>query len=408
MLKRHIEEELKAFLRIMPVVLITGGRQTGKTTLAKWVASENKYNYFTFDDENTLYSALRDPTGWVESLPKPVIIDEVQRVPEIFLSIKKDVDSKRVPGQYLLTGSANPLLLPRLGDSLAGRMGIVNLFPFSQGELLKRPESFIQLIFGEQLEMKKIPKLDKDLYYEILLKGGYPTVQNFKDIKDIKRWVRSYLQTIIQRDVKDISNIEAVREFPKLFRFLATRISSLLNISDISRMLGMVNVTLTRYLRLLETLYFIYLLPPWFSNLGKRFSKMPKLHMYDTAILTSLLDIDQSRLEADPALTGQLLETFIFSELIKLKSWSDIPFQIFHFRDRQYEVDFVLENADGSIVGIEVKSSRTVKKEDLKGLFHLKDKAKNHFKRGIILHRGDQIEPLGNEIFSVPIQTIWN
>jgi len=208
--------------------------------------------------------------------------------------------------------------------------------------------------------------------------------------------------------VKDISNVEALKEFPKLFRMLATRSSMLLNVSDISRSLGMINVTLNRYLRLLEILYFIHLLPPWFSNLGKRFTKTPKLHFYDTAVLTSLLDVDEKRLENDPVLTGQLLETFIFSELLKLKSWSETPFQIYHFRDRNYEVDFVLERGDGSIIGIEVKSSKTIRTSDLRGLVQLKKQAKDQFKRGVVLHLGEQIEPLGEDFFAVPIQALWS
>ncbi len=408
MLKRHIQEELEAYLKIMPVVLITGARQTGKTTLIENIGQKRGYSLLTFDDELTLSNARRDPSGWLAALPKPLIIDEVQRVPEIFLSIKRDVDQHRNAGRYLLTGSANPLLLPRLGDSLAGRMGIVNMLPFSQGELRKNKETFIPRIFAEEISFQKEETLSAQALHQILLRGGFPAVQSLDDMQDVSRWVHAYLQTMMERDVRDIANIEGLREFPRLFRLLATRSGMLLNISDLSRSLGMVHMTLNRYLRLLETLYFIYLLPAWYSNLGKRLIKSPKLHICDTALLAQLIEVDPMRLQNDPALAGQFLENFVFSELLKQKSWSSLPFEIYHFRDGDYEVDFVLERPDGTIIGIEVKSAKALRSEDFRGLHHLKSLSKKHFKRGIILHLGTQIESLGHDLWSMPLQTLWS
>jgi hypothetical protein len=407
MLKRHIEPELKAFLDLMPVVLVTGARQTGKTTLVASIGEERNIPFITFDDEFSLSNALRDPSGWIQSLPKPVIIDEVQRAPEIFLSIKRDVDQHREPGRYLLTGSANPLLLPKLGDSLAGRMGIVSMFPFSQGELKKKQELFIPTIFGDSIPFQQFEALTNEALYSMLLHGGFPSIQFLSDFQDVNRWVRSYLQIIMERDVRDIANIEGIREFPRLFQLLATRSGQLLNLADISRSLGMVNVTLNRYIRLLEILYFIHLLPSWFSNLGKRLTKAPKLHLCDSAIMGQLLGVDSKRLQEDSHLFGQFLESFVFSELLKQKSWSKFPFMIYHFRDMDHEVDFVLEKPDKTLIGIEVKSTRKIQADDLRGLKYLKNLAGNQFKRGIILHLGTQIESLGDDLWAMPIQSLW-
>jgi len=356
----------------------------------------------------TLSSARRDPKGWLTSIPKPVVIDEVQRVPEIFLSIKEDVDKNKEPGRYLITGSANPLLIPRLGDSLAGRMGIVNMFPFSHGEVIGNREQFISFIFEEKVSIRKFPELDRGSLIQQLLWGGYPSVQPLKKLEDVNRWIKSYLQTMMERDVRDIANIEGLREFPNLFRLIATRTGGLLNISGLSRSLGMVHMTLTRYLRLLQTLYFIHLLPAWYHNLGKRIIKSPKIYVCDTAIVASLLGVNEERLGNDMTLLGQLFENYVFSELQKQQSWSKIPFELYHFRDGDYEVDFVLEKADGSIIGIEVKSAHTIHNGDLRGLKHLKKISKKRFQKGIILHLGSQIEYLDEDLWAVPLQALWS
>jgi len=406
MLKRHIEKKLNSLLSFMPVVLITGARQAGKTTLVEMLCKQNGYAFHSFDEDIVVSNALKDPAGWIHGLEKPSIIDEVQRAPEIFLPIKRSVDSNRKPGQFILTGSANPLLLPRLGDSLAGRMGILDLYPFSQGELRGKESSFIEQVFGEVTRKKESPKLPRKDLCDILLKGGFPTVQSL-DHEERRNWISSYLQIMLTRDVRDISNVEGLRDFPMLFRLLATRTANLLNISDLSRSLSIVNVTVKRYLRLLEALYFVYLLPSWFNNHGKRLIKSPKLHLCDTAFLGHLLAMDKEKLIHDPSLMGPLLETFVFTELQKLKSWSTIDFNMFHFRSNLHEVDFILEGYDGSIVGIEVKSARTVRPDDLKGLNYLQSIAKKNFHKGIILYLGDEVISINKDIVAMPVQALW-
>lgn len=407
MFERNIKEEIEAFLNLMPATLLIGSRQAGKTTFVEAIASKKNIPIVTFDDEFTLSNAKRDPSGWLASLPKPLIIDEVQRVPEIFLPIKQDIDQNRKPGRYLLTGSANPLLLPELSDSLAGRMGIVEIYPFSQGELRKKKESFIPWIFEDSLSIRKIEPYSPADLHQAILRGGFPPVLQISEVVDVNRWTRAYLQTMMEKDVRNLANIEGLREFPRLFQLLATRTAQLLNVSELSRSLGMVQTTVTRYLTLLETLFFIHLLPAWFSNLGKRVTKSPKFHVCDTAILCTLLGVDAKRLQEDPSLFGQLLETFVFSELLKQKAWAPFPVELFHFRDGNYEVDLVIEKPDQTLVGIEIKTARKLQSDDWKGLLHLK-KCSPRFKRGIILHSGTQIERVAEDIWALPLQSLWS
>ncbi len=407
MYKRHILNELEQYLKIFPAVLLTGARQTGKTTLVDELAKNKGYYFVTLDDDLTLSNALRDPSGWIMALPKPVIIDEVQRAPEIFLAIKLDIDNNRVPGRYLLTGSSNPLLSPDLADSLAGRMGILNLYPLSQGELLRKEETFISRVFADTFKIEKVEPLILQNLYQMIIRGGFPLVQSLQEMQDVKRWFKSYLQTMLERDVTDIANIEGLREFPRLLRLLALRSSMVINVADLSRLLGMVSMTLNRYIGILEAIFFVNFLPAWYTNLGKRVKKSPKLHLCDTAMMAQLIDIDEVRLQNDQSLAGYFLETFIFSELRKQKSWSSIPCELFHFRDGDNKVDLVLEKPNGSIVGIEVTFSRSLNSDDSKGLRHLQKIAKKNFKRGIILHPGAQIEFLGDDVWAVPIQTLW-
>ena len=407
MYKRHIFKELEHCLKIFPALLLMGARQAGKTTLVEELATSRGYYYVTLDDDTTLSSALRDPSGWLHSLPKPVIIDEVQRAPEIFLSIKLDIEKNRHPGRYILTGSSDPLLSPDLADSLAGRMGILNLYPLSQGEICGKGETFIHKVFADDFQVEKAEELGLENLYQRMIRGGFPTVQKLQNA-DIQRWFKSYVRTMLERDVTDIANIEGLREFPRLLRLLAQRSATVMNVSDLSRNMGMVHMTLNRYIAILEAIFFVHFLSPWFTNLGKRLKKTPKIHLCDTAMMAQLLDVDAARLHKDPQLAGHFLETFVFSELNKQKSWSSIPCELFHFRDGDHKVDLILEKGDGTIVGIEVTLSRTLGADNLKGLRHLRKTSNHNFKRGIVLHPGSQIEYLDENIWAVPLQFLWS
>jgi len=404
--KRALEPKLEKALSRSPVVLLTGARQIGKTTLVKQLGEKHGYQYITFDDIRFTSAATRDPIGFIEQIQKPVILDEIQRVPELFLSIKKDVDENRKSGSYLLTGSANPLMVPRLGDSLAGRMEILNLFPLSQGELNNNPGTFIDTIFGNKLP-KTVTLAREELYTKIDI-GGYPSIQFCKDLEARESWFQSYVTTLLQRDVKDLANISGLAQLPNLLTLLAARTSSLFNGGELARTSGLPSTTLHRYLTLLEALYLVHLQPAWSPNFGKRLTKSPKIYLVDTGLLSFLLGVQIEHGLLEGRMVGPIVENFVVSELQKQASWSAVRVKLFHFRTTSgIEVDIVLENSAGNVVGIEVKNSQTVIAQDFKGLAHLAEITGNKFIRGIVLYAGSQSIPFGSKLHALPIASLW-
>ncbi len=406
MFKRKIKPILGKALNRSPVVLINGARQVGKTTLALEFVQEKDYNYVTFDDEITYLAAKSDISGFILSLKKPVIIDEIQRVPEIFLAIKRDVDINRIPGRYLLTGSANPLLIPRLGDSLAGRLEVIDLMPLSQGEIYNHDELFIETLFNDKQLRSPKEKLSKENLYKRIITGGYPAVQK-TDEESSEAWMYNYLNLLLQKDVKDLASIEKLTEFPKLLNILSHRTSNLLNVAEIARDIKIVTMTVHRYLALLEAIFIVNLVQAWSANFTIRFMKSPKVYLIDSGLLSYLLDVTLEKVLID-SVAGKLLENFVVNELKKQMTWSKIRVQLYHFRALSgEEVDIVLENRSGYIVGIEVKNSETVVPQDFKGLKYLQEKAKKKFIKGIVLYNGSQYIPFGENLFALPINSLW-
>lgn len=404
--KRAIEPKFEKAIKCSPVVLLIGARQTGKTTLVKEFGAQNGYQYITFDDIRFTSAATHDPIGFIEQLKKPIILDEVQRVPELFLTIKKDVDENRTSGNYILTGSAHPLVVPRLGDSLAGRMEILPLFPLSQGEMINAPETFIDTIFGG-----KVPKArsiaPKDMYKKIDI-GGYPTIQFSEDFATRESWFDSYVTTLLQRDVKDLANISGLTQLPNLLTLLAARASCLLNNAELARTSGTSSTTLHRYLALFQALFLIHFQPAWSTNVGKRLVKAPKVYFVDTGLLSFLLGIHLEQTLSVGRMVGALVENFVVGELHKQISWSTARVKLFHFRTTSgIEVDIVLENAAGKIIGIEVKSSQTVTAQDFKGLTYLSEIAGDKFVQGFVLYMGAQHVPFGAKLHALPIASLW-
>ncbi len=405
--KRNIKPTLKKALERSPIVLLNGARQVGKSTLALEFLKEGEFNYLTFDDETVYLAAKADPAGFIENIQKPVIIDEVQRVPELFLPIKMDVDKNRVSGRYLLTGSANPLLIPRLGDSLAGRMEIVDLMPLSQGEILGITETFIDTAFSDKSFTCPKKTLSKQELHHKILVGGYPSVQG-ADEETVEAWMRAYINLLLQRDIKDLAQIEKLTELPNLLKILAFRASNLLNVSEVSRECKMVATTVHRYIALLETIFIISLQRPWHTNLGLRFIKSPKVFLIDSGLLTYLLGINMKRALIDSIQMGKALENFIVSELKKQATWSKTRPELYHFRTFEgKEIDIVLENRAGQIVGIEIKSGASVNPGSFKGLKYLQEKVPDKFVKGIVLYGGSKCVPFGKDMFALPINILW-
>ena len=404
---RHILPLLNDALADTPVVLLNGPRQSGKSTLAQSLEADGR-RYLTLDDRAVLQAARENPDGFVAGLIGDVVLDEVQRAPDLFLSIKAAVDRARRPGRFVLTGSANVLLLPRIADSLAGRMEILPLWPLSCAELADVPQlNRAQWLFNGDWSALRVPPCERAELIAALIGGGFPEVQG-RSAARRAGWFDSYLQAILGRDVRDLANLEQLLQLPNLLQLLATRSATLLNFAELSRSSTMAQTTLKRYLALLETLFMVVRLPAWERNLGKRMTKAPKVFLTDCGMLAHLLSYSEKGLDNLPGLPGGLVESFVLAELLKHLSFTSERLTLWHYRTQSnIEVDFVLENRQGQLTGIEVKASGSVDYAAFKGLRHLQETEPDKFVRGIVLYAGREVVPFGEKLFAVPLSVWW-
>lgn len=404
---RFAESALVEALADTPVVLIHGPRQCGKTTLAQAVGQARDYRYFSLDDEVTLSAVAADPIGFVGSLPERVILDEVQRAPGIFAALKSTVDRQRVPGRFLLTGSANVLLVPTLADSLAGRMGIIRLHPLAQCELAENPPRFLERLFEGNFKTQPSERLGLALA-ERITAGGFPPALARSTPRRRQAWYRDYVESLVQRDVRNLARIASLDVLPRLLTLAAGQTARLINVSDLAGPFQLSRPTIRDYVTLLERVFLLEELPPWHTNRLSRLVKTPKLHLADTGVACALLGLDAAALHADRPTFGQLLETFVYQELRRQASWHEDDHRFHHFRDRDgAEVDIVLERGGQRIAGIEVKASATVTAADFRGLHKLKEAAGNRFTTGIVLYDGEICAPFGEGMHALPIRTLW-
>ncbi|MDP1598537.1 ATP-binding protein [Phenylobacterium sp.] len=403
---RFVEGRIREALKDTPVVALNGPRQSGKTTLARLVAEQDR-TYLTLDDATTLEAARSDPAGFVRGLDT-AIIDEVQRAPDLMLALKRSVDEDRRPGRFLITGSANLLTIKAARESLAGRMEVITLLPLAQAEVLEAAEPlFLTQAFTGKLPKAARPPLGADLV-NIVLTGGYPDVLARESARRRRDWCRAYIDAIAERDVRDISTIEKPSEIPNLIRVAAHHSGQLLNFTTISTDLRLARKTVESYLDVLEQLFLVRRLEPWHRNDLSRLIKTPKLHFMDSALLAAARGVTAERITAERALFGPILETFVFAELQRLASWSESRMRFSHYRDKdQLEVDIVLENEEGGMVGIEVKAAATVTAADFKGLKRLADIAGETFRLGVVLYDGDQTVSFGDNLLAAPIASLW-
>jgi uncharacterized protein len=377
-----------------------------KSTLA--LELEHSARYLTFDDAAVLAAARHDPAGFVAGLEGPVIIDEVQLAPDIFPALKLSVDRNRQPGRFLLTGSANILLLPRLSESLAGRMEILTLWPLSQGEIDGIAENLVDRLFSDRFTLPRSRQRAPSAAPISSAASCAAVIRRCSVERPMSAGaIGSALISPPSCNVT-CGNIEGFTELPRVLALLATRASSLHNLADISRGIGILQTTLKRYLTLLEATFLLVPLPAWSSNLGKRLVKAPKLALSDTGLLTYLLGANEEKLNEDGPMFGQVLENFVVTELRKQSSWSGSKPQIFHFSTlTRQETDIVLEGAAGRLVGIEVKTSATITSSDFKGLRALQDTAGKRFMRGVVLYAGAESVAFGPNLFALPLASLW-
>ena len=405
MYPRWIEQRIREDLSDTRVVLLSGPRQAGKTTLARKVAEQDA-KFLTLDDPTTLAAAKSDPTGFVRGLDRATI-DEIQRAPDLILAIKRSVDEDPRPGRFLLTGSANLLMIPRVADSLAGRMSIIDLLPLSVAEVQRHPSHFLAEVFLGRVPEPTEPLIGEALMEAVFL-GGYPEVRLRKGWSRQRAWCLDYARAIVERDVRDIAQLEKLQQMPRLLRVLAHHSGQLINYSGLGAPLGLTHVTTQKYAGVFEQLFLTRVLPPWSNNALSRLIKTPKLHFLDSGLLAALRELSPGSLAADRGAYGALLETFIYSEVLKLASWSGQHFSFSHYRDKeQNEVDLIIENQERKIVGLEVKASATVTSADFAGLRKLANAAGKRFVAGLVLYDGKTLVPWGSNLWAAPVSSLW-
>ena len=411
MIRRNLNDKLLEALSDTPAVLINGARQTGKSTLAQSVAEKGPgRQYLTFDDPGVLAAARSDPNGFIAGLNGPVTLDEVQHVPELFPVIKAVIDRNRQPAQFLLTGSANVLLLPKLSESLAGRMEILTLWPFSQGEIHGIQENFVDtLLSADPVNWNGVgATVSRQELLAAVLAGGYPLAVARMSASRRDAWFQSYAMTILQRDIRDIANLADIAAVPRLLTVVAGRAGGLLNAADLSRTVAIPQTTLKRYFALLEATFLVQLLRPWARNIGKRVIQTPKIYVNDSGLLAYLQGVTGERLRTDPAVAGALLENFAVMELKKQTGWSSTQAEQFFWRTAYgQEVDIVLEDRAGRIAGVEVKASSTLSSSDVRGLQALAETAGKNWVRGVVLYTGTEVIPFGENLHGIPFSRLW-
>lgn len=389
MINRLIKNDVLNYLRYFPVVFITGARQVGKSTLAMDLGIEN---YITFDDINLYQSAKADPKGFIDNLKLPVVIDEVQKLPDILPAVKYRVDQNRINGLFVLTGSSNFRGFKNLYETLAGRVGIVELYPFNLYEVYNKNKNFIDLVFSEIEPSSVCSEIDVENF---IINGGFPEIQKIEDEKGKYLWFSSYISTYIERDARDIGEIRNLDGFIKLYKSIAFRTANILNKADMCKDVGIDKKTLDNYMTILLNTYQIRIVSPFYKNEIKKVIKSPKIYMTDTGILSHLLRIRDKKVLAESEYKGILYENFVFSELLKSSTYSNVKVDIHFYRTIDgKEVDFVIDNGS-DIVAIEVKSAKVVKLEDFKNISYFVEEFGPKVKKGVVLYSGDKILPFG-------------
>ncbi len=403
---RFIQPRIEEALQDTPVVCLLGPRQVGKSTLCQKLAP--KRSYLTLDDQVILIAAKNDPDGFIRSLPEFVTLDEVQRAPELLIAIKAEVDRNRKPGRFLLTGSANLLLLPKVKESLAGRIEILHLHPLTETEKEKTKSVFLERFLLQQLKGSITgSQQEATNIAERVCNGGYPE-PNSRTPKRARQWFKQYLQTIIQNDVADIANIRNEDELHNLAELLALRTGNLLNTNSISTDLKLRRDTTDKYISILEHLFLVYRLPAWYNNQAKRLVKAPKVHLVDSGLASALNNLKVEDWHSFSTNFGPILESFVIQQIRAQAEWLEEPVNLSHYRDKdQVEVDLVIEQGR-NVYGIEVKKAISIQEKDGEGLRRLAHQAGKNFKGGVLIYCGSNAIALKTEnCFAIPIDWLW-
>ncbi|MHB8507974.1 MAG: ATP-binding protein [Candidatus Dormibacteria bacterium] len=408
LLERHIQGRVEEALADTRVVLIAGPRQAGKSTLATLLLSDRESDHFSLDNLAYREAARNDPLGFVDRSTGTLFIDEVQRVPELAFAIKEVVDRDPRPGSYLLTGSTDIFTIPQFADALVGRLEVVTLYPFSQGEIDGRREGFIDRAFAGRVDLAAVSSLTRRDYIGRAVRGGYPEVVGRPPGRRRNAWFSSYVATVVQRDITSLAHLDRLADVPTLLRLAAARTASPLNIQALARDAGVAGNTARKWLALLQGLFVITLVPAWSNNRTSRAALAPKLFMVDSGLAAHLAGVGDASFGAPTMDPGWLLETFVAMELVRQATWSSTACSVMHFRTRDgLEVDCVLETPDRRVLGIEVKSSATVTRTDFRGLAALRTAARDNFAGGMVLYTGSRALSFGDGFSALPISSLW-
>lgn len=398
-IKRNIINDIKEYQKYFPVLLISGARQVGKSTLALQLEISN---YITLDDINIYEMVKFNPKDFIKNIEKPVILDEIQRVPELLISIKEYIDLNRINGQFILTGSANIKGFKDISDSLAGRIGIVELYPLSLKEKYNNESNIID-IFSTNLENNILQKYSNENIVENIIDGGYPEILKIDSQKGKYLWFSSYIRTYIESDAKELANIRNMDKFIKMYRLCMLRSSKLFNKNELQKEAGIDNKTFDSYFNVLEHTYQINKLQPYFNNNLKRLTKTPKIFSIDTGVLTHLLQITSKEEYEKSTFKGDILETFIFSELLKSNTYATNKANLYFYgTSDKKEIDFILEFSN-KIIAIEIKASSSVSKDDFRHIYSLKNELNKEFDKGIVIYGGDIFLKIDENMYAIPI-----
>jgi predicted AAA+ superfamily ATPase len=405
LLPRFAADRVRLALRDTPAVLVNGPRQAGKTTLVRELLAGER-EYVTLDDQTVLEAARSDPAAFVRALDRATL-DEIQRAPGLLPAIKRAVDTVRRPGRFLLTGSASVLELPTVAESLAGRLEVVTLLPLSRAEMRGRKPAFLRQAFAGVIP-RPPEALTGAALVDAVLVGGYPEMLRRRDPRRRQAWAREYVNAIVHRDVRDVAEVERLEPLRRLLRVLAHHAGQLTNFTQIGGQIGLDDKTTKKYVGVLEQVFLVRRVEPWFRNRLKRLVKTPKMHFLDSGLLAALLGVNVMRLTRDRTPLGPLLETFVLSEILKQQTWADESYEVFHYRDKdQDEVDLVVEDESGALIGLEIKAGATVTAADFKGLRKLATAAGDRVKLGAVIYDGDAVVGFGNRMFAAPFSSLW-
>jgi uncharacterized protein len=390
------------------VVFVAGARQVGKSTLARQIAAdEHPASVVSLDEEVFLQAARSDPAGFLAAFDGPVVIDEIQRAPGLLLAIKDRVDRDTRPGRFLLTGSADVFASHRVHEALTGRMETIALWPLSQSEIRESHVNAIDTLLTGRAPAVRDAPIGREAFAGPAAAGGYPEARLRPAGRRRDRWFANYVQDTLSRDLRDITDALKLGEMPRLMRLLASQSAGELVYRNLAAKLDLAGETVKSYVRLLEAVFLVKLLPAWRPGIGAREVRAPKAYIVDSGLLAHLLGADEARIGHDDQVTGRLLESFVAMELLRLSEWAETDVRLHHYRQGREEINLVMESRSGDMAAVEVKASATIRSRDYAAVLKLRDASGERFRAGVIVYTGAQTVPLGDRIWAMPVSGLW-